>query len=96
MSSMRVASHDMPHAAQIIPLNGRARIVRRTVFPKSGKMVESARADSREGKLRSQLNISPEGHCHMRCGYSTAHSLYLAVPASHAMHGLQRAIQCSL
>ena len=41
--------------------------MRRTVFPKGGKMVESARADSREGKLRSQLNISPEGHCHMRC-----------------------------
>ena len=36
------------------------------MFPKNGKMVESARADSREGKLRSQLNISPEGHCHMR------------------------------
>ena len=56
---------------QIIPLNGKAKIVRRTVFPKSGKMVETTRADSREGKLRSQLNISPEGHCHMRCASST-------------------------
>lgn len=56
--------------AQTIPLNGNgARIVRRTCYPRSGKMVESARADSREGVLRSQLNISPEGHCHIRSAY---------------------------
>ena len=52
---------------QTIRLNGTAKMVRRTKYPKSGKMVETQRADSREGALRSQLNISPEGHCHMRC-----------------------------
>lgn len=70
--------------AQIIPLNGTARIVRRTAFPKSGKMVEAARADSREGKLRSQLSISPEGHCHMRCaGRQPSH--LLQSPRAHDM-----------
>ena len=70
---MHVASSAVPRrnncAAQIIALNGKAKIVRGTKFPKSGKMVETSRADSQEGMLRSQLNISPEGHCHMRCVY---------------------------
>lgn len=55
-------------AAQDIPLNNSgARIRRRSAYLKSGGVVEEQRSDSREGILRSQLTISPEGHCHIRC-----------------------------
>ncbi|CAL8461853.1 g1384 [Coccomyxa elongata] len=52
---------------QEIPLNvGGTRIRRRSLYPKSGAVVEETRTDSREGVLRSQLTISPDGHCHIR------------------------------
>jgi hypothetical protein len=72
-------------AAQDIPLNGsEARIRRCSVYAKSGAVVEETRADSREGVLRSQLTISPDGHCHIRCALRTHHFPFLPPWHPHA------------
>jgi hypothetical protein len=81
LASKRSARHkqrpDTRIAAQDIPLNGGgAKIRRRSLYPKSGAIVEETRSDLREGILRSQLTISPEGHLHIRCAGRTSSQLH--------------------
>ena len=54
---------------QDIALWGGARIRRSSVYPKNAAVAQEARCDGRDGPLRSQLSVSPQGHCYIRQGF---------------------------
>ena len=40
---------------------------RSSVYPKSAAAAQEARCDGQDGLLRSQLSLSPQGYCYIKC-----------------------------